>query len=175
MSLCVVALPNSLISSYLDKIMAPIVRSLQSYVKDSQHALQMFRDFHFLGEDKLIFTMDITSLYTVIPNSEGLLALKHFFHLRTVKEPSPEKLLRLAELVLTLNCFSFAGSYYKQINGVPMGTKMGPSYANLSVGYIEHQFFNQYNGPKPNLYRRYIDDCVGATSSTREELNQFIT
>ena len=56
-----------------------------------------------------------------------------------------------------------------------MGTKMGPSYANLFVGYIEHQFFNQYNGPKPDLYRRYIDDCGGATSSTREELNQFIT
>ena len=55
-----------------------------------------------------------------------------------------------------------------------MGTKMGPSYANLFVGYIEHQFFNQYNCPKPDLYLRYIDDCVGATSSTREELNQFI-
>ena len=81
----------------------------------------------------------------------------------------------LQQLVLTLHCFSFAGSYYKQINGVAMGTKMGPSYANLFVGYIEHQFFNQYNGPKPDLYRRYIDDCVGATSSTREELNQFIT
>lgn len=50
-----------------------------------------------------------------------------------------------------------------------MGTKMGPSHANLFVGYIEHQFFNQYN------YRRSIDDCVGATSSTREKLNQFIT
>ena len=37
---------------------------------------------------------------------------------------------------------------------------MGPSYANLFVGYIEHKFFNQYNGPKPELYRRYIDDCV---------------
>ena len=98
--------------------------------------------------------MDITSLYTVIPNGEGLLALKHFFDLRTVKEPSSETLLRLAELVLTLNCFSFATSYYKQINVVAMGTKMGPSYANLFVGYIEHQFFNQYNGPKPELYRR---------------------
>ena len=52
-----------------------------------------------------------------------------------------------------------------------MGTKMGPSYANLFAGYIEHQFFNQYNGPKPDLYRRYIDDCVDATSSTRQELN----
>ena len=104
--------------------------------------------------------MDITSLYTVIPNREGLLALKHFFDLRTVKEPSSETLLRLAELVLTPNCFSFAGSYYKQINGVAMGTKMGPCYANLFVGYIEHQFFNHYNGPNSDLYRRYIDGCV---------------
>ena len=119
--------------------------------------------------------MDITSLYTVIPNDEGLLALKHFFDLRTVKEPSSETLLRLAELVLTLNRFSFADSYFKQINGVAMGTKMGPSYANFFVGYVEHKIFNQYNGPKPELYRRYIDDCIGATSSSREDLNQFIT
>ena len=83
--------------------MAPIVRSLPSYVKDSQHALQIFRDFNFLGEDKLIFTMDITSLYIVIPNNEGLLVLKDFFDLRTAKKPSSETLLRLAELVLTLN------------------------------------------------------------------------
>jgi len=155
--------------------MAPTVRSLPSYIKNSQHALQIFRDLNFLGEDKLRFTMDNTSLYTVITNGEGLLALKHFFDLRTVKEPSSETLLRLAELVLTFNCFSFAGNYFKQINGVAMGTKMGPSYDNLLVGYIENQFFNQYNSPRPELYRRYIDDCFGAPSSTREDLNQFIT
>ena len=51
---------------------------------------------------------------------------------------------------------------------------MGPSYANLFVGYIEHQFFNQYDGPKPELYRRCIEDCIGATSSTREDLDNFI-
>ena len=103
--------------------MAPIVKSLPSYIKDTQHA----RDFNFLGQDKLIFTMDISSLYTVIPNSEGLQALKYFFDQRTVKEPSSEMLLRLAELVLTLNCFSFAGNYYKQINGVAMAQKWDPA------------------------------------------------
>ena len=76
--------------------MAPIVKSLPSYIKDSQHALEIFRDFNFLGEDKLIFTMDISSLYTVIPNSEGLRALWYFFDQRTVKEPSSERLLRPA-------------------------------------------------------------------------------
>ena len=153
--------------------MAPIVKTFPSYIKDSQHALEIFRDFSFLGQNKVILTMDITSLYTVIPN--GLQALKHFFDHRTVKEPSSETLLRLVELALTLNCFSFGGSYYKQTNGVAMGTKMGPSYANLFVGFIEHQFFRQYHGPKPELYSRYIDDCSGATSSTKEELTQFIT
>ena len=56
-----------------------------------------------------------------------------------------------------------------------MGTKMEPSYANLFVGFIEHPFFSQNKGPKPELYGRYINDCIGATSSTREELTQFIT
>jgi len=44
------------------------------------------RDFNFLGEDKLIFPIDIISLYAVISNGEGLLALKHFFDLCTYKE-----------------------------------------------------------------------------------------
>ena len=42
--------------------------------------------------------MGITSLYTVISNNEGLQALRFFFDLRTIKEPSSETLLCLAEL-----------------------------------------------------------------------------
>ena len=133
--------PTQLISSYLDKIMSPIVKTLPSNIKDSQHALEIFSDFNFLGQNKLIFIVDITFLYTVVPNDEGLRALKHFFDRRTVKEPSSETLLRLAELVLTLNCFSFGGNYYKQTNGVALGTKMGSSYANIFVHFIEHQLF----------------------------------
>ena len=91
--------------------------------------------------------MDITSLYPVIPNNEGLQALKYFFYQRPIKKPSSETLLRLAELVVTLDCFSFGPKYYKQINCVAMGTKMGPSYANLFVGFIENKFFSNYHGP----------------------------
>ena len=83
-------------------------------------------------------------------------------------QASSETLLRLTELVLTIKCFSFADNYYKQVNGEAMGTKMGHNYANLFVGYIELQFFNQYRGPKPELYRRHIDYRIGATSSIPE-------
>ena len=166
--------PTELISSFLDKKMAPFVKSLPTYIKDTNHALNILKQFSFPGNNKFLFTMDITSLYTVIPNNEGLLALKYFFDQRTVKEPSTDTLLRLAELVLTLNCFTFSGEIFKQINGVAMGTKMGPNYANLFVGYVEEQIFNQFDGPKPELFGRYIDDCLGATSCTKEELERFI-
>ena len=33
--------------------------------------------------------------------------------------------------------------------------------------------FNQYKGPKPDLYDRYIDDFIGVTSCTRDELIQL--
>jgi len=56
-----------------------------------------------------------------------------------------------------------------------MGTKMGLGYANLFVGYIENQFFNQFNGTKPAPYGLYFDDCIGATPSSREEFDHFIT
>ena len=48
------------------------------------------------------------------------------------------------------------------------------TYANRFMGFIEHQLFSQYNEPKPELYGRYINDCIGATYSTRDELTQLI-
>ena len=51
---------------------------------------------------------------------------------------------------------------------------MGPNYANLFVGYVEEQIFDRFVGPKPELFGHYIDDCLGATSCTKEELERFI-
>ena len=56
--------------------------------------------------------MDVKSLFTVIPHRDGLEALKFFFNKRTLLEPSTTTLIRLAELVLTLNKFSFDGEHY---------------------------------------------------------------
>ena len=144
-------------------------------MKDSPHVLEIICNFNFLGQNKIIFTMDATSLYTVIPIDEGLWALKHFSDQRTVKELSSEILLRLAKPVLTFSNFSFGGNYYNQTNGAAMGTKMGLSYANLFVGFIMNTNFLVKPRTQPELYGRFIDDCIGTTASTKEELTQFIT
>ncbi len=55
-----------------------------------------------------------------------------------------------------------------------MGSKLGPSYACLFVGHQVPLIRQQYQGPFPQLIKRYIDDIVGATSLPRQQLQQFI-
>ena len=52
---------------YLDKIIAPMVKTLSSNIKDSQHGLEIFRGFNFPGKKKLTFTDDIIIFYPIVP------------------------------------------------------------------------------------------------------------
>ena len=108
---------------------------------------QCFR-YPTTGPDRFVFTMDIKSLYTVMPNNGGLLTLRQFLKKRPVQESPSHTLVGLAELGLTLNSFSFNGDYFQQTCGIEMGSRLGPNYACLFVGHVEEQIFQQYPGRK---------------------------
>ncbi len=169
--------PTEQISKYLDQLFAPFVQSLPTYVKDTSHALRIFNNFVFTGRHKIIFTMDVKSLYTSIPHQDGLEAVKYFMDVERIDPfPPTSTILRLLELVLTLNNFTFNGNHYIQRRGVAMGQKVGPSYACLFMGYLEKKFVASYEGPKPDHLFRYIDDFVGMTTNCSEtEVKNFIT
>ena len=168
--------PTEHISLYLDSILQPLVETLPTYIKDSTHALNLIES---LNNQNIpitsLFTVDVTSLYTNIPHADGLKALSFYLEKRHSKEPPTESLIRLAELVLTLNTFSFNDTVFNQMSGVAMGTKMGPSYACLFMGYLEHQICQQYRKPLPEFYRRFIDDGLGASSLPKQQLLDFIS
>lgn len=166
--------PTEYVSAYLDNVLKDIVSSLPTFVKDSTHVLNILKNIQLPKDEKLLFTMDVSSLYTNIPHADGLKALQFYLDQRNVKNPPTNTLIRLAELVLTLNVFEFNQDYYHQINGVSMGSRFGPSYACLFMGYLESKFLQQYTGTKPELFLRYIDDIMGVTTMTKENLEKFI-
>ena len=61
-----------------------------------------------------------------------------------------------------------------RLSSVAMGTKMGPSYACIFMGYFEYLLLQQYNKPVPEVYKRYNDDIIGATSINCNQLLDFI-
>ena len=152
--------PTENIAPYLDQIMGPLVRNLGTYVKDTNHALKISNDFHFNNTttgERFLNTMDIA----------------YFLNKRSVLDPPTSTLTRLAELVLTLNAFTFNGDFYQQIGGVSMGSKLGPNYACFFVGYVEEGIPSQYHGFVPQLHKRYTDDVIGVACCSRVELKNY--
>ena len=167
--------PTSLISKFVDSICQPLLRETSSYLKDTNHTLSLLQDFRFSGRKRIIVTGDISNLYTVIDHGKGLRALRYFLNQRLVQDPPTDVVVRLAELVLSLNAFEFDSKYFQQVCGVAMGTKMGPVFACLYLAYLETQFFESYKGPKPQLFKRYIDDLLFIFSCTPRQATLFLS
>ena len=52
--------------------------------------------------------------------------------------------------------FSFNKTMFKQIDGIAIGSPLGPALANIFVGYYEEKLFSQTQ--KSPTYFRYVDD-----------------
>ena len=94
----------------------------------------------------ILVTIDVKSLYTCIPHLEGIQACTEALQKAKKSNPSQPNttvLGCLLEIVLKNNCFEFDGTYYKQLQGTAMGTKLAPAYANIFMGYLEHNILSQ--------------------------------
>ncbi len=63
------------------------------------------------------------------------------------------------EYILKENYFTFKEKLYLQKHGTAMGTKMGPSFANIFMGALEQSLLSSTpNHLVPLLWKRCIDD-----------------
>ena len=110
-------------------------------------------------KDTMLLSMDVTSLYTNIPQEDGInIVCKTYetFHLN--KPPIPSLYLRdMLRLILKENSFHFNRENYLQTHGTAMGTKMAVSFANISMVMVETEIINRSHF-KPLTWKIYIDD-----------------
>ena len=123
----------------------------------------------------LLVTLDVTSLYTNIPNDEGIRAAEFALedHRPFGKEPFNNSIIDLLRLVLTCNNFTFNGQDYLQVGGTAMGTKTSPNYAVNFMNFFENRFVYSYF-IQPLYWKRYIDDIFMMWQYGRTALDAFI-
>ena len=63
--------PTERISAFVDHLIQPIVQKQASYLKDTTDFLN-FLDKTKLPKNTILVSMDVTSLYTNIPQEEGI-------------------------------------------------------------------------------------------------------
>jgi hypothetical protein len=104
----------------------------------------------------------------------GVRAVEHYLNNRPKPHiPTTHFLLQLVRFILQRNNFHFMGEHYEQRCGTAMGTRMAPSYANLTMGLFESEFMERQQY-KPHLWKRFIDDIFMVWPHGLESLNIFI-
>ena len=100
-------------------------------------------------------------LFTNIPLEETIKICCDSLHknqqlLSNINKNQFEKLLRAA---LCNNYSLLDGIVYQQIDGIAMGSPLGPRLANAFLAYYEQIWLNDCpNEFKPVYYKRYVDD-----------------
>ena len=175
--------PTSHLSHFLDRLLLPFITSVPSYVKDSFDFLSKLPSF--VDTPFYFISLDVSSLYTVIPLDIGLKSLEFWFD----KFPgfldnrfSSDFILKAMKFILENNLFSFNNEVFIQLTGTAMGTKVAPKYAHLVMGYIENcikqkcivKFGFEKTEKFFSFYWRFLDDICIISSLSYDENIQFL-
>lgn len=154
--------PTSKLCLLVYLILQPLVVKSYSYLKDSQHLLQILDkiDFSQYTKNIYMYSCDFESLYSNIDLDLALNIL-----LETVVEEGilDDQHLHISglevilKLIFNCNCFVYKAFYFRQIKGIAMGAICGPTIANIVVSKLEKKWIFIH---KPLVYKRFIDDII---------------
>ena len=106
-------------------------------------------------------SFDVESLSTNIPLKETIdLCVDILFYDRTnIDGITKDYFHDLLTICMSESLVLFDGEYYNQIDGVAMGSPLGPTFTNVFLCFYEQIWLE--NCPvefKPVIYRRFVDD-----------------
>ena len=156
--------PTIAISRWLDGLLRPLFDKLAAETTIA-NGMQLIKQIEKWSSDYLtphttFITMDVTDLYTMIPQEGGVTAIKKLLEVSGLKQidgVKKEIILALTRFVMTNNYFCLNGTYYKQIRGGAMGSPLTLTIANTYMYFVE-QPIAKWATRTCSVYYRYIDD-----------------
>ena len=107
-------------------------------------------------------SVDFDSLFTNVPVLETInIILDRLFptNKSTVHGMNKDKFESLLKLAMTDSYFTFNDQLHRQIDGVAMGSPLGPIFTNIFMSAHESKWLEKCL-MKPLLYRRYVDETL---------------
>lgn len=126
------------IGKYIDFFIKDFVPIQETYVRDSMYMINLVDGQPYNHETDWLATLDISSLYTNIPQEESILIIEQLLETRTRPIQVPTSfIVSLLRIALQFNYFASDGSYYQQCPGTSMGAIFAPNLANIYMDHVE--------------------------------------
>ena len=159
------------VSEYIDKFLTPISVLHPAYLKDTYDFVDKITKVE-IADSHLLVTGDITSLYTNMNIERILKTVEEAFEKYPNNSRPSIEILKLLDITLKGNDFTFNDEFYLQICGTAMGKKYAPALANLYLECFDYMAMNDFR-IKPTFYRRYLDDLIIVFPGTVEDLKEY--
>ena len=173
-------------SLFVEHHIKEIATKHKSYLQDTPDFLRhiQFLNKETLPPNAILVTMDVSGLYTNIPQEDGVECVREALDERTNKKIPTGFLTRLLEIVLRYNIFEFNQELFQQLIGTAMGTRAAPPYANIFLARILDDKIlklaleiSESEISPIKLLKRFLDDIfmifVGSTTTLHKLLNEI--
>ena len=174
--------PTQKISAFLDQIIRPIFDKLTPHsLRNSIEFLKHLQK-HGTTDQTLLYTFDITDLYTMIPQQESILAICEMLGENKINKVNGEIPINTVRILFrhVLENAYFAlqlpgqkVKYYRQIRGGPMGSECTQVLADVYMRKWEKDFREQQER-EGELYLRFRDDIFLTSKKSKVEIEQIL-
>ena len=163
--------PTYAVSSYLAKILSPVVGNTDYTVKNSCDFADFIRGKTLDAGNELV-SFDVVSLFTKIPVVLAINVaekrLKQDASLGQRTSLPMEDLIDLLSFCLNTTQFAYNGTYYQQVFGTAMGSPVSAVIANMVMEDVEQRALAS-SPVQPLFWKRYVDDVISAVSGNEAE------
>ena len=122
-------------------------------------------------------SLDVSSLFTNVPVDETIeIIVRQAYNNHVLAPPkiSAQDLRQLLKICTQETPFSHKNKDYIQIDGVSMGSPLGPTFADFYMSYLENKLLLQTDkASNPVHYFRYVDD-IFVIFRNKSHIHHFI-
>ena len=139
-----------------------------SYVKDSFDFVKKITEIKNSSKHTMI-SFDVDNLYTNVPVHEAIQITLDILYKKNNPALIPFSRAQLKQLLEFAVCntpFRFFDKTFIQIDGVAMGSPLGPILADVFMSNLELKL-NRFTTNKPILWIRYVDDVFCIFNNTQ--------
>ena len=171
--------PLDKLTWFLERIISQLLTFVPAHLKNTYDFLNRLNQTFPAGipVDSILFTVDVANLYGNIPIEEAIestikLMSKHKSKIDLLGLDT-DTIKTLLSHCLTNNYVRFGQRYFKQTEGIAMGSRMAPPLAIIFMHAVESMMLSSAD-LQPSIYLRYIDDIFGVWTHGADSLDKFL-
>jgi hypothetical protein len=175
--------PAYKLNKYLDYLLTTAEKCIPNLLQDTTRFLQILNTLEPVPENSILFTIDVTSLYTVLPHDLVINYVEEMYsetlcywnsYTPDIK-PIPGLLIKkIIKIILNQTFFTFNNKTYLQNYGITMGAPSSVKLANIALYKHLDKTLKNYSHSLPLLQLRLIDDIFGIWSGSEMELLAWV-